>query len=64
MPCRSARRASVKARMLTKMHAHVQTMGFLLYSSEDFEMDGCPCMEVPSDAPGAYKLVLVSSSLV
>lgn len=50
--------------MLTKMHAHVQTMGFLLYSSEDFEMDGCPCMEVPSDAPGAYKLVLVSSSLV
>lgn len=38
-----------------------QPLEFLLYSSEGFPMDGCPCMEKPSNVEGAYKLMLVSS---
>ena len=34
-------------------------MEFLLYSSEDFPMEGCPCEELPSDVPDAYRLSLV-----
>jgi len=42
-------------------HTQLQNtpMEFLLYSSEDFPMEGCPCEELPSDVPDAYRLSLV-----